>query len=69
MRRECPNRKRVLLTEDGYVSASDDEKIDEPSSEKSKEDDLVSVNGYEAAAHLQNLMVQRVPKDRIEGQG
>ena len=35
MRRECPNAKRVMLTQDGYISASDEETIDEPSSEKS----------------------------------
>jgi hypothetical protein len=28
MKCDCPNRKRVMLTHDGYVSASDDEKAD-----------------------------------------
>jgi hypothetical protein len=30
MKRDCPNRKRVMLTHDGYVSASDVEKADAP---------------------------------------
>ena len=68
MRCECPNAKRVMLTQDGYISASDEEKADEPSSEKS-DDNEVSVDGYELAANCTNLMVQRVPADRIEGQG
>ena len=67
MRRECPNAKRVMLTKDGYVT--DDENLDESSSEKSEDNDKVSVDGYELAANCKNLMVHRVPEDRIEGQG
>ena len=52
MRRECPNRKRVLLTQDGYVSASDEEKVDESSSEKSEDNEQVDVDGYGLAANL-----------------
>ena len=33
MRRDCPNTTRVMLTQDGYVSASDDDKGVDPSSE------------------------------------
>ena len=69
MRRDCPNKKRVLLTQDGYVSASDEEKAAESSSEESEDNGEVSVDGYELAANCKNLMVQRVPEDRIEGQG
>jgi hypothetical protein len=32
IKRDCPNRKRVMLTHDGYVSASDDEKANASSS-------------------------------------
>ena len=66
MRRDCPNSKRVLLTQDGYVSASDEEKSAGSSSDEAEE---TEVDGYELAAKCKNLMVQRVPEDRIEGQG
>ena len=33
MKRECPNEKRVLLTRDGYASASDEEAVSDTSSE------------------------------------
>jgi hypothetical protein len=69
MKRDCPNRKRVMLTHDGYVSASDDEKADASSSEESEENPKVIVDGYELAANLKHLMVQRVPEDRIHDQG
>jgi hypothetical protein len=69
MKRDCPNRKRVMLTHDGYVSASDDEKADVSSSEESEETPEVIVDGYELAANFKNLMVQRVPEDRIHDQG
>jgi hypothetical protein len=59
----------VILTHDGYVSASDDEKADAPSSEESEENTEVIVDGYELAANLKNLMVQCVPEDRIHDQG
>ena len=68
MRRECPNAKRVMLTQDGYISASDEENIDEPSSENS-DDNKVDVYPEDAAPNCKSLMVQRVPDDRIEGQG
>ena len=42
MRHECPNAKRVMLTQDGYISASDEETVDQPSSEKS-DDNKVDV--------------------------
>jgi hypothetical protein len=51
MKRDCPNRKRVMLTHDGYVSASDDEKADASSSEESEENNEVIVDGYELAAN------------------
>ena len=65
MRRECPNKKRVMLTQDGYVSASDDDQA-EPSTEESEE-----INAYpdDVGPNCTNLMVQRVAADRIEGQG
>ena len=37
MRRECPNKKRVMLTQDGYVSASDDDQADSPSDESAED--------------------------------
>jgi hypothetical protein len=69
MKRDCPNRKRVMLTDDGYVSASDDEKADAPSSEESEENNEVIMDGYELAANFKNLMAQRIPEDRIYAQG
>jgi hypothetical protein len=69
LKRDCPNRKRVMLTHDGYVSASDDEKADAPSSEEFEENTEVIVERYELATTLRNLMVQRVPEDRIHNQG
>jgi hypothetical protein len=68
MKRDCPNRKRVMLTHNGYVSASDDEKADAPSSEESEENTEVIVDEYELAANLKNLMVQHVPEDHIHNQ-
>jgi hypothetical protein len=58
-----------MLTHDGYVSASDDEKADASSSEDSEDNPEVIVDGYELAANFKNLMVQRVPEDRIHDQG
>jgi hypothetical protein len=69
MKRDCPNRKRVMLTHDGYVSASDDEKADAPSSVEFEENTEVIVDGYELATNLKNIMVQRVLEDRIHDQG
>jgi hypothetical protein len=69
MKRDCPNRKRVMLTHDGYVSASDEEKADASSSEESEENNEVIVDEYELAANCKNLMVQRVPEDCIHEQG
>jgi hypothetical protein len=68
MRRECPNAKRVMLTQDGYISASDDDQID-PSCEESEEHDNFDVYPGDVAPNCTNLMVQRVMADRIEGQG
>ena len=65
MRHECPNRKWVLLTQDGYVSASDEERVDESSSEKSEDNEQVYVDGYALAANLKNLMVQHVPVEEL----
>jgi len=69
LKRDCPNTKRVMLTQDGYVSASDDETVADSSREESKEQDTVDVYPEDAAPNCINLMVQRVPADRIEGQG
>jgi hypothetical protein len=69
MKHDGPKRKRVMLTHDSYVSASDDEKADVSSSEESEENNKVIVDGYELAANCKNLMVQRVPEDRIHDQG
>jgi hypothetical protein len=68
MRRDCANAKRVMLTQDGYISASDDDQID-PSSEESEEHDNFDVYPGDVAPNCTNLMVQRVMADRIEGQG
>ena len=68
MKRECPNEKRVLLTRDGYASASDEEAVSDTSSEKSKDvEDVVA--SFEAAESYPSLMVQRVQEDRIENKG
>ena len=48
MKRECPNEKRVLLTRDGYASASDEEAVSDTSSEKPEETEKV-VASFEAA--------------------
>ena len=68
MKRECPNEKRVLLTRDGYASASDEEAVSDTSSEKSKDAENV-VASFEAAESYPSLMVQRVQEDRIEDKG
>ena len=68
MRRECPNEKRVLLTSDGYASASDEEAISDTSSAKSEDVENV-VASFEAAEPYPSLMVQRVQEDRIEDKG
>ena len=65
MKRECPNEKRVLLTKDGYASASDKEVISDTSSEKSEDVEKVIVS-FESAESYPSLMVQRVQEDRIE---
>jgi hypothetical protein len=46
-----------MLTHDGYVSASDDEKADASSSEESEENNEVIVDGYELAVNCKNLIV------------
>ena len=57
MRRECPNEKRVLLTRDGYASASDEEAVSDTSGEKSEDvEDVVA--SFEAAESYLSLMVQ-----------
>jgi hypothetical protein len=68
MRRECPNDKRVLLTRDGYASASDEEAISDTSNEKYEYTEKVTA-GFEAAEPYPSLMVQRVQEDRIENKG
>ena len=68
MKRECPNEKRVLLTRDGYASASGEEAVSDTSSEKSKDAENV-VASFEAAESYPSLMVQRVQEDRIEDRG
>ena len=68
MKCECPNEKRVLLTRDGYASASDEEAVSDTSSEKSKDAENV-VASFEAAESYPSLMVQRVQEDRIEDKG
>ena len=40
MKSECPNEKRVLLTRDGYASASDEEAVSDTSSEKFEDAEL-----------------------------
>ena len=55
MRRDCPNNKRVMLTKDGYVT--DEENLDESSSEKSVDDDHISVYPEDAAPGCRNIMV------------
>jgi hypothetical protein len=57
-----------MLTQDGYVSASDEERSGKSSSE-SKDNVKMSMNGYELAANCKILMMQRVPENRIKGQG
>jgi hypothetical protein len=69
MKLDCPNRKRVMLTHDGYVSTSDDEKADASSSVESEENNEVIVDGYELAANCKNLMVQHVPEDSYTDKG
>ena len=68
MKRNCSNAKRVLLTEDGYISASDEEEVADPTSEKFEEDEHL-LNGYELTANCKNLMVKRVLEDRIVDKG
>ena len=66
---ECPNERRVLLTEEGYMSASDGEKNADSSSEKSEDEEEVNAMSFEAAEAYPSLMVQRVQEDRIEDKG
>ena len=68
MKRECPNEKRVLLTKDGYTSASDEEVVSDTSSEKYEDVEKVTVS-FEAAESYPSLMVQRVQEGRIEDKG
>ena len=68
MRRECPNAKRVMLTRDGYISASDDEQVVDTPRDDSEEHGT-DVYADDVAPNCTNLMVQRVLADRIEGQG
>ena len=64
MKRECPNEKRVLLTRDGYASASEEEAVSDTSSEKSKDAENV-VASFATAESYPSLMVQRVQEDRV----
>ena len=58
----------MLLTRDGYASASDEEAVSDTSSEKPEETEKV-VASFEAAESYTSLMVQRVQEDRIEDKG
>jgi hypothetical protein len=69
MKHSCPNAKRVLLTQDGYISASDEDEIVDMSSEKSEGHEKETMDGFEAAASYPSLMVQRVQEDKIEDKG
>ena len=53
-----------MLTQDGYVSASDDDQADSPSDESAED-----IYPDDVTPNCTNLMVQRVTADRIEGQG
>ena len=55
----------MLITRDGYASASDEEAVSDTSSEKS-EDAKNVVASFEAAESYPSLMVQRVQEDCIE---
>jgi hypothetical protein len=66
-KRDCPNAKKILLTQDGYISASDEEELTDTTSEKSEE--IEQLDGYELTANCKNLMVKRVQADRIEDKG
>jgi hypothetical protein len=33
-KRDCPNAKKILLTQDGYISTSDEEEVTDPTIEK-----------------------------------
>ena len=68
MMRDCPNKKKVLLTHDGYISTSDDEKNADIPADVSEEHGT-DVYPDDVAPHSMKLMVQRVAADRIEGQG
>ena len=68
MKHACPNTKKILLTQESYISASDDEEVADPNSENSEEVEHL-IDGYEFAANCTNLMVKRVQEDRIEDKG
>jgi hypothetical protein len=68
MRRDCPNAKKILLTHDGYISASDDEEVTDPTSEKSEEVDHL-LDGYELTVNCKKNLVKRVQADIIEDKG
>jgi hypothetical protein len=68
MRRECPNEKGVVLTRDGYASASDEEAVSDTSSEKSEDAEKVTAS-FEDAESYPSLMVQRVQDDLIKDKG
>jgi hypothetical protein len=36
MSRDCPNAKKIMLTQGGYISASDEEEVTGPTIEKSE---------------------------------
>ena len=67
MRRDCPNKKKVLLTDEGYISTSDDEQEAVPADVSEEQE--TDVYPGDIAPNSMNLMVQRVAADRIEGQG
>ena len=57
MRRDCPNKKKVLLTDDGYISTSDDEKNADVPTDVSEEHGT-DVYPDDVDPHSMNLMVQ-----------
>jgi hypothetical protein len=59
-----------MLTQEGYVSASDDDQIDPATEEPAEEIESIYVRPDDVMfAGCTNLMVQRVEADRIDGQG
>jgi hypothetical protein len=64
VKKDCPNQRTYIATDDGYISASDGEGDNDDSSDVAANDDAMF--GADATVNLRSIMVQRVLSSQPE---